>query len=393
VWNLNTASGFPPDLKRMRFRVIVLHYSLFGWPQHHYLRRAFREYLASSDSSYKVAFFQDEFRYCPQRFAFLNQYDVDCVYTLVEPAYFKDTYRKFTRVRKLVNCIPGYVSEDLIAVAGRWTKPDRDRRIDIGYRARPLDYYMGKGAQEKAGIAIEFVRRAASLNLRLDIAWDERSRLYGSNWYKFMRDCRAVLGVEAGVSIFDTDGTIRQQVEGLLAANAGISFQEVHDTLLYQWEDRIPYRTISPRHFEAAAFRVCQILFEGEYSGILQPMVHYIPLRKDFANFDEVIRLFADADVRHGLTENAYRDLIASGRYSYERFLASFDAELRDAGIAPGLPDDGGSIRTLLERGTGRRTVRAVISELRVHSDFLPAPIKKALRPIVRACLDSGENS
>ena len=50
----------------------------------------------------------------------------------------------------------------------------------------------------------------------------------------------------------------------------------------------IDLRTISPRHFEAAAFRVCQVLFEGRYAGVMEPMRHYIPLRKDFSNFDEV---------------------------------------------------------------------------------------------------------
>ena len=79
-------------------------------------------------------------------------------------------------------------------------------------------------------------------------------------------------------------------------------------------EEEIPYRTISPRHLEAAAFRVCQILFEGRYAGLLEPMVHYIPLRKDFSNLDEVLDRFRDADLRAQIAENAYRDLIASRR-------------------------------------------------------------------------------
>ena len=64
--------------------------------------------------------------------------------------------------------------------------------------------------------------------------------------------------------------------------------EEAYELLLYQYEDNIPYRTISPRHFEASALRLCQILLEGKYSGVMRPMVHYIPLKKDFSNFDEV---------------------------------------------------------------------------------------------------------
>src|SRR4029077_6259139 len=104
-------------------------------------------------------------------------------------------------------------------------------------------------------------------------------------------------------------------------------------------------------HFEAAAFRVCQILFEGKYSGILQPMVHYIPLKKDFSNFVDVIRLFSDASVRRELTDNAYRDLIASGKYSYQKFIQEFDDQLIGAGVRVGAPDDDDHVTELLGQG------------------------------------------
>jgi hypothetical protein len=62
-------------------------------------------------------------------------------------------------------------------------------------------------------------------------------------------------------------------------------------------------------------------------------MVHYIPLQKDFSNFDEVIALYRDESFRRELTDNAYRDLIASGNYSYQRFIETFDHECLDAGL------------------------------------------------------------
>ena len=57
----------------------------------------------------------------------------------------------------------------------------------------------------------------------------------------------------------------------------------MYERLLAQYDGKgVYYLTMSPRVFEAAAVRSCQILFEGRYSGILEPMVHYIPLKKDF---------------------------------------------------------------------------------------------------------------
>ena len=64
-------------------------------------------------------------------------------------------------------------------------------------------------------------------------------------------------------------------------------------------------------------------------------MVHYIPLAKDFSNLDEVLGRVRDADLRRELTENAHRDLIASGRYSLRALRAGGGLDSGDAGVGP----------------------------------------------------------
>jgi len=235
--------------------------------------------------------------------------------------------------------LPGYVSNDLIAVARIMTKPENRRENDVGYRARRLPFYMGKGAQEKHEIGIQFRECANHLGLKTDIETDEQCRIYGKRWYEFLANCRAVLGVEAGVSIFDLDDKIRIESERLISENPKISFQEISKKILQPLEEKIPYRMISPRHFAAAAFRVCQILFGGNYSGVMQPMVHYIPLKRDFSNFDGVIQMFRDQNLRSELTDNAYRDFIDSRKYSYHEFIKQFDQELLKIGFQGGKGD------------------------------------------------------
>ena len=383
VWMVNTELGFPAALNDLDFRIVVLHYSLFGWFPFS-LPDQFHKYLEQSRSAHTVAFFQDEYRYWPQRAELLNRYRIPCVYTLVEPPYFGDTYLKHTQVLRLVYTLPGYVSEDLLALASRFAKPSAQRAIDIGYRGRQLPYWFGKGSQEKHWIGVRFRELARDPGLTLDIESEEEKRFYGDKYYQFLANCRAVLGVEAGVSVFDIDDTVRPQYEQLVAENPRISFDEASAKLLHRFEERIPYRTISPRHFEAAAFRVCQILFEGSYSGIMQPMVHYIALKKDFSNFAEVIRLFRDDKVREELTENAHRDLIASGRYSYQRFIEGFDEELLAAGFRPGISaSDADEVTDLLNRGSGYRRLRTLITSLR----YRPFPGRKYVRMFARPVL------
>ena len=331
-WSVNTSLGFPSGLEELRFRVIVFHYSL---PFRQRPGSRFSSYLEQRETSYKVAFFQDEYQNCRERFAFLRKYKIDCVYTLLEPAYFDDIYLKYTSVPILISNIPGYVSEEMVLAGKQLQLPDEERGIDIGYRGRRLPFYNGKGGQEKTDIAIGFRQRSDGQGLSLDIEIEEKKRIYGRAWYKFLANCRTVLGVEAGVSIFDTEGVVRAEHDRLLESNPNMTFEEMSSRLLLPWENRLHHRVISPRHFEAAAVRTCQILFEGDYSGIMQPMVHYIPLKKDFSNFDEVIRMFKDKPFRQQIAGNACRDLIESGKYSYKRFINDFDSQLAEAGFEP----------------------------------------------------------
>lgn len=387
VWNVNTALGFPPELKDLRFSVILLHYSLFGLPI--ILDDKFLRFIKENRDSYKIAFLQDEYRYWPERSEFINFYEIDCIYTLLEPEYFDITYGEKTRVPKIVYNLPGYVSRGLLFSAKMYKKPDSMRTIDVGYRGRRLPYYLGRESQEKHLIGEEFKKRAAPIGLRVDIETEETKRIYGKAWPMFLANCKAVLGVEAGVSVFDIDNVVRPQYAEMCEGHPDVSFpkcsfEEVYEAILAPHEGKIYYRTISPRHFEAAAFHICQILFEGKYSGILQPMVHYIPLKKDFSNFERVIHSFRDSELRKELTENAYRDLIASGKYSYQHFIETFDEELLALGLSPEIShSDAEKITQLINRHKLRRYLSIGWTVVR-HTEF---PGRDLMKPILKPIL------
>jgi hypothetical protein len=67
------------------------------------------------------------------------------------------------------------------------------------------------------------------------------------------------------------------------------------------------------------------VLHDGFSGGILEPDRHYIPVRKDYSNADEVVAKIRDAAYCRELADRAYSELIASGRYSYRSFVARFD--------------------------------------------------------------------
>ena len=91
---------------------------------------------------------------------------------------------------------------------------------------------------------------------------------------------------------------------------------------------------VSPKIFEAIRLRTALILFEGEYSGVVEAGRHYIPLARDFSNADEVFDRLNDLDFIEALTERAFREVISSERYSYRAFIQGVDAHIDSYGLA-----------------------------------------------------------
>jgi hypothetical protein len=87
---------------------------------------------------------------------------------------------------------------------------------------------------------------------------------------------------------------------------------------------------VSPRVFEAAALGTAMIMFPGEYSGVVSPGEHYIVLEKDFSNMEEVVQKLRDDKLVAAMTARARRDVIESGRWSYQMFVAGFDQVVDD---------------------------------------------------------------
>lgn len=380
VWEVNTEYGFPAGLSALSFEVVVLHYTLFGRGYEYELPTAFCNYLKSCSDSRIIAFFQDEYRYCGKRFSFIDEHRVDTVYTCFSPEHHAEVYGRNTSARHIISYIPGYVSDSLVHEAGRLARPSGQRSVDVGYRARQLDFSMGKGAQEKHEIGLTFRRMVEEngLPLRLDIRIGEENRIHGENWYRFLADCKGTLGVESGVSIVDLKDEVRPACERILKEEPRISFEEMHARVLHPWEGNIQLRTISPRHFEAAAFRVCQILYEGDYSGIMQPGIHYLPLKKDFSNFHEVISRFSEDRYRNELTGRAYSDLIGSGRQSYRSFIEGFDKHL-DAEFRPRTGYDMSQVYAILRRDLVSRMLKTWIRK----SIYIKFPGRARVRSMI----------
>src|SRR3989338_4677851 len=87
---------------------------------------------------------------------------------------------------------------------------------------------------------------------------------------------------------------------------------------------------ISPRCFEAIALKTAMILYEGEYSGILKPWRHFIPLRKDFSNIKDVVLHLKDTGRLQEMADRTYQEIALNPLYSCERFFSVFDSVVEE---------------------------------------------------------------
>jgi hypothetical protein len=68
---------------------------------------------------------------------------------------------------------------------------------------------------------------------------------------------------------------------------------------------------------EAAVLNSCQILVEGDYSGIIRPWEHYIPIRADASDFDTVAAAMRDHALVTQLTVNCRATILDSKDLRY----------------------------------------------------------------------------
>ena len=271
----------------------------------------------------KLCILQDEYDCVNQMKAALAYMRIDGLVTCVPPSELARVYGGPELAGlTYIPALTGYVPEPVVRKA---CPPLAGRKYVLGYRGRPPRFYYGRLGQEKVRIGTEMRRICEERGLAANIETDEYKRLYGDDWFAFLQDCRAVLGVESGSSIFDFDGTLRPAVEEYTREHPDADFETVHALLLHEHEGLIRMNQISPRIFEAILNWTGLVLFEGEYSGVVLPWEHYIPLKKDFSNVDEVLRHVLDDAFLMGMMQRAWRDVIESGRYSYATFIGRLD--------------------------------------------------------------------
>ena len=355
------------------YDVVVLHYTIFALYDT-YLPPWMRERLVDF-SGLKVQFVQDEYRQVDALTTRMRELGIGLLFSSVPVEGIPRVYGSRLPGVDILPTLTGYVPEEL---CGRRLRSPAGRPLDVVYRGRSVPYWLGRLGQDKVVIGREFLARAAATDLRCDISWTESDRIYGKDWYRFLGSARTTLGTESGASIVDFDGSLRERTDEYLAVHPNASFDEVEREILAPFEGNAVIEAVSPRVFEAAALGTAMINFSGRYSGVVEPWAHYVPLEKDFSNFDEVVAAIRDGALLHRLAARAHADLVASGRYSLRRFVQELDREL-ETRVQPRRR----GTRSVLARSANRKLL--ALEELRAPERWAGKPLALRLRELALA--------
>lgn len=308
----------------------------------------------------KILFVQDEYDLTENTRKAIERLGIAIVFTCVPQAYRDLIYpaSRFPGV-DFETTLTGYIPLDLEQVGQ--APAIRERPLLIAYRGRALPYYYGDLGQEKLVIAQRMRQACTERGMPCDIEWDDSRRIYGTDWPRFLMSAKATLGTESGCNLFDDDGSLRAKVGRFLQAHPSGTYDEARRALFGDQIEQPIMNQISPRFFEAICYKTALVLFEGNYSGVLQPWRHFIPLRKDFSNLEEVFAHLRDDIFLQEMVDRTFQDVVQSERFTYRSFIRGYDTVL-----SAKLPQ--------ARRTASKNTWGADVTETPVRSNPVPPP-------------------
>ena len=323
---LSNRGDLPAWLQLSRFDGVIVHYSLIACYDN-YLGADARRRIRDFDG-FKAVFVQDDYRWINDTVNALAYMRITALFPLAGPDIIDQVYspERLPGVHR-ETVLTGYVPEEL---ARRPVKPFAERPIDVGYRARKVPMWIGSHTLQKWQIADRFLADAPRYGLTVDLSYREEDRIYGEQWIEFVSSCKAMLGTESGASVCDFTGEIQRNVEEHMRRHPDATFDELRDRYFKDEDGRIMMNVISPRTFEAACLRTLMILYEGHYSGILEPWRHYVPLRADHSNMDEVVEILRTPAKAQEIIDRAYQEIALNPAYTFRAMVQRVDQIIAD---------------------------------------------------------------
>jgi len=319
------SSSITNDIREKDFNVVILHttFLCLRWAEKLFVAALDRLKWLNEHEAMKIAFPQDEYDHSELLDQWLFTMNVDLIFSVLDERHWKTLYPIMHDKAIFYECYTGYIDDSKETTACDFI-PYENRLFDIIYRASHLPFWFGSQGQLKFELADVFKKNSKKHKLRVNISTKEQDVVLGENWFSFLSTGRTVIGCESGSSVLDYQGEVRALIRALLTAEPDLNFYQLAEKMPPKWNS-YGFTAISPRHLEAVETKTCQILVEGNYNGVFLPDKHYIPLKRDFSNIDEVLEKIKDHQYCQSIAERSYEDIFLSRKYSYKAFASIID--------------------------------------------------------------------
>lgn len=314
------------------FDVVIFHYSALSLRGSDRYWGDFLQLMINVWRDYpckKVLMPQDDYTITERIWDLALGIKADTIYTIIRECDRAILYPKCKLGDiKIKTVLTGYVEEDYINKI--YLQSHRNRKYDVVYRARKLPYEFGKHGQLKYELAMLFKEKLRDSDFVYDVnnTDDDKEAVLGNCWFDFLASSRTTIGCLGGAGFADITGEYANRVREYVAQHPDAMYEETKMACFPNVEETLT-GMISPRIFDAALTKTCQILVGEDYQGILRPDIDYIVLNKDFSNIDEVIAKMKDIDYCEEIADSCYAHVVNSRKYSYRRFVELIIGDMR----------------------------------------------------------------
>jgi len=317
------------ELKAIGFDGVIINYCFLGYRAGLLYAALKQKYAWLRDLSCpKIAICQDDYTDSGILDEWLDYMKVTTIYSPIQDGVDKLYPLNWGKKRFKLG-LTAYTDNAQLTELAKCRTPFKKRKVDVGTRVRYLPPQFGRYGRIKGESAEDFRDAADVAGFETDISTDPRDVIFGSDWLKFMGNCKFTLGSKGGSSLNDPQGKLRHKIANYLIKNPDAGFAEVEKKCFPGLDGIHIFAGVSPRLFEAAALKTCQILIRDEYIGGIEEYIDYIPLDEDLSNIEEVFELMRDDEKCMAMVESCYNKLIATNKFDYSNFVPDVLSEIK----------------------------------------------------------------
>lgn len=272
----------------------------------------------------KILIVQDEYYHVNLINNLISEYKIKIVLTCspnIESVNL--LYSKVPADVQFINVLTGYTNRN------NSFKLIKDKEIDIFYRGRKLHPQYGKLGYDKYEIGEKF--KKYSNELKINISSKSNDRIY-DGWLDILSKSKVTLGTPSGSNViryndeyFNHFNQKYPQINSNLINDDASYPRETYEKLYKESniKEILNFGQISPKMFEAISCGTVLVMLEGNYNGILKPNIHYIELKDDYSNIEDIIEKIKDDNYLQKIANQAYNDI--NEKYSYKSYVKFLD--------------------------------------------------------------------